>query len=194
MKNIDISLLLSSVKINPSEDFESEEIEFKCYADEKSLHGAKELAEEVSAIANKRGGVIVIGVVDSSNVPNGEWEKQLSGFDQVDELQTQERILGKLSNKIPIKVSNHEFESNNYVVISVPHQSDTLVTTSSGKVCIREGRSSRPMTPEEIQGAVKSLSSYDWSSEVVSIDCLDAIDVNALEEAKVAFCEKRGID
>ena len=84
-------------------------------------------------------------------------------------------------------------EAKNYVVIDVPHRSDRIVSTTSGKTCIREGRSSRPMSPDELEDAVKSLSSYDWSSEPLDVDITNAIDKTALNESRVDFCQHRGL-
>ena len=74
----------------------------------------------------------------------------------------------------------------------MPHRRDTLVTTSSGKVYIRDGRSSRPMSPQEIESAVKALQTYDWSAEELpSLKPLDSIATDALQEALTAFRELR---
>ena len=71
-----------------------------------------------------------------------------------------------LQNSVRLRVENILFENNNYVAIFVDKDISKLITTTSGKTCIREGRNSRPMTPEELQEAIKSLQFYDWSSEL----------------------------
>lgn len=62
-----ITSILSDVENTPSENLESDTIEFKEYSTEKSLHNSKELAEEISALCNNIGGVIIVGVRDSNN-------------------------------------------------------------------------------------------------------------------------------
>jgi ATP-dependent DNA helicase RecG len=193
MTYVDISNLLLKAKCCPSEELESESIEFKCYGSVQALHNSKDLAQEISAIANANGGIIIIGVKDSSDVPSEIWTAQMQGIPPIDELETQERIQGKLQPRIPITVANILFESRNYVVVRIPHRSDTLVSTSSGKTCIREGRSSRPMTPSEMENAVKSLTSYDWSAEPVEVDPIESLDSTALEEARKDFLERRSL-
>ena len=74
--------LLSNAKQAPSETLEDETIEFKGYRSESSLHNAKDLPEEISALANRSGGLILVGVQDSSNVRHGDWEAQLAGVDR----------------------------------------------------------------------------------------------------------------
>lgn len=51
--------ILRKLKSEPSERFESENIEFKNYTSEQALHNAKDLTEEISAIANSKGGFII---------------------------------------------------------------------------------------------------------------------------------------
>lgn len=185
--------LLKHVKTVASEEVESETIEFKAYRDERSLHNSKDLAEEISALANLKGGVIIIGVKDSSDVQSGDWLTQMVGIHPVDETATQERLKGKLQPRINLEVSNLGFEGKNYVVVDVPHRSDSMVSTTSGKTCLREGRSSRPMLPDEIEHAVKSLTSYDWSAEPLDGLPSSVIDTTALKEAREDFCNRRGL-
>ena len=64
--------ILAALKDTPSERLESDSIEFKEYRSENALHNAKDLAEEISALANRQGGMILIGVRDSSNVSGGQ--------------------------------------------------------------------------------------------------------------------------
>ncbi len=193
VSQIELDIILSKVKSQPSADIESDKIEFKNYDNEKSLHNSKDLAEEISALANHCGGAIIIGVIDSSNVTSGEWDKQLNGFVRVDLTETKFRLTGKLSPMIDLHLEHYEFESKNYLVIHIPHFRDKLIATKSGKVCIRDGRSSRPMTPEEIEEKVKSLQFYDWSNEIIDISPNEVLDETSVEESLINYCGRRGI-
>lgn len=186
-----IDTLLESVKHAPSEQYESDKVEFKEYSSEQSLHNARDLADEISALANYKGGIIVVGVRDSSNVAKMEWSTQLVGFAQVDIHATRERLLGKLRPKINLELQNHSFEGRSYLIISVPNSLDSLVSTSSGRVCIRDGKSSRPMEPDEITNSVKSLQDYDWSAQILDLRPNDALDNDAVAEAFNDFCIRR---
>ena len=185
--------ILKKLKIQPSEIFESELIEFKNYNSENSLHNSKELAEEISALANKNGGTIVIGVVDSSNIKNEDWNSQLNGFVKVDLDTTKERLIGKINPKIDLQLIELDYESKNYLLIEVPNVIHSIVTTSSGKTYLREGKSSVPASPSQIQLLVKNLQSYDWSSQKIYLDVFDALNGDAVIEAKQDFCARRGI-
>jgi ATP-dependent DNA helicase RecG len=186
--------LLQQVKLRPSEELESETIEFKGYANAKSLYNSKELAEELSALANLKGGAVIIGVRDNSDVHHNQWEDQLCGIPDVDILEAKERISGKLKPSVELDVKNLTFEGKIYVIIQIEKSHETLVSTASGKTCIREGRSSRPMAPDEIERAVKSLSRYDWSSDFIDQVPSDTLDWQSVAEAMEDFRFKRGLD
>jgi ATP-dependent DNA helicase RecG len=189
-----ISEILNAVKREPSEKLESETLEFKNYASENALHNSKELAEEIAALANTHGGQIIIGVVDSSNIMQNRWLDQLKGFLTIDLDTAKERILGKIKPKIGIKVIEFPFEGKDYLVIQVPKVIHSVVTTSSGKIYIREGKSSIPASPEQVQALVKNLQSYDWSGEENGFPAQDVLNFDAVYHAKVDFCARRGIE
>ena len=101
--------ILNTAKKSPSEDLESDVLEFKCYKDENALHNAKELAEEICALANHKGGSVIIGIRDSSEIKNNRWEDQLVGFQSVDLPTTRERIRGRLKPEITIAANQWNF-------------------------------------------------------------------------------------
>lgn len=189
----DVREILVKVRGRPSSELESERIEFKGYKSEQALHNSKDLAEELSALANTAGGAVIIGVKDDSDVSGSDWASQLEGMQLVDPLTTKERLSGKLNPKQELSVRNVTFEGKNYVVIEIGHPRDTLVSTASGKTCIREGRSSRPMAPEEIERAVKALVTFDWSADPLELDPLDSLDEDAVAQALKDFCERRKV-
>lgn len=189
-----VTTILCQLKTTPSESLESDRIEFKAFADEKALHNSKELAEELCALANTTGGAVIIGVRDSSSVKHGDWTSQLVGFPDVDVHTLRERLSGKLKPSVQLEIAEVPFEGKNYVVIATAKKRDSLVSTASGKVCIREGRSSRPMAPDEIERAVKRLQTYDWSSEDTDEDSAAALDAAAVTEAREEFQRTRGLD
>jgi len=183
--------ILTNCKSTPSEHLENTEVEFKEYRDIRSLNNAKDLAEEASALANFRGGIIIIGVKDSSNVNNKDWSSQLVGFAKGDVLEIENRLKGKLKPSIEICAEYLDFEGDSYLVIHVPHRRDSLITTASGKVCIRDGRSSRPMEADEIKQAVNNLQNYDWSADLLDLDISDCLDIDALDESYKDYCIRK---
>lgn len=191
----DIKSILSMVKSKASADLESEVLEFKAFKDERALHNSKELAEEIVALANKKGGTIIIGVKDSSNVPYGQWNEQLVGIQGVDLITAKDRIRGRLQPEIDLVVLEFNFEAKPYLIIEVSHRPDILVSTRSGKTLIRDGRSSRPMSSYELKQAVKNLTSYDWSGEVLyGVNAINVLDPEALVNAIKDFTVRRNLE
>jgi len=182
--------ILNELEHKPSESLESDILEFKAYSSEAALHNAKELSEEISALANQKGGLILVGVRDSRSVMYGMWPDQLCGFDKVDGYTTLERLRNKVKPFIALELGEINHHGKNYLVIKVPHRRDLLVTTTSGKVCIRDGKSSRPMTPDEIEQAVKNLQNYDWSSESLELSPA-VLNETSVQEALSDFASRR---
>jgi ATP-dependent DNA helicase RecG len=190
----DIRAILARVRVEPSEQVESEIVEFKAYRDENALHNSKDLAEELSALANLHGGVVIVGVKDSSDVAHDDWAAQLQGIPDVDVLATKERIAGKLRPAATLDVRTLLFDGKAYVAIEIEKSYESLVSTASGKVCIRDGRSSRPMTPDEIERAVKKLTRYDWSNDCLPQSETVKLDDSSVQEALADFRQRRALD
>lgn len=189
---MEVVAILSRISTCPSESLESEVVEFKEYRDVAALNNSKELSDEVVAFANAGGGTIIVGVRDSSNIRDGDWASQLVGFPTCDLIELRDRLLGRVNPRgIAIQVDSIEYEGKNYLGIKVPKYRGGLVATTSGKVHIRDGRSSRPMSPGEIEHAVKTLPTFDWSSEEVLLDPNAALDMHSVEVAKSAFAGLR---
>ena len=187
----EIREILEQVRTRPSSNLESELMEFKGYRDEKAMHNAKDIPDELSALANNHGGTLIVGVKDDSDVKAGDWPSQLAGIPEVDAATTKERILGRLKPKVELSVRNVPFDTKNYVVLQIAHPRDTLVSTSAGKTYIREGKSSRPMEPYEIERAVKALVSYDWSADTLELDPTEVLDPASVQEAQKDFALRR---
>jgi ATP-dependent DNA helicase RecG len=185
--------LLADVATRPSSELESETIEFKGYATEQSLHNAKDLPEELSALANHKGGTIVVGVRAETEVQAGQWAQQIVGINGADPITVAERLRGKLKPAVDLRVREANIDGKYFILIGIAHPRNTLVATSSGKVYIRDGRSSRPMAPDEIEAAVKALANYDWSADPIDLPAFESLDSTALSEAHAEFCARRGL-
>lgn len=184
--------IFEKLKVLPSDNLESEVLEFKMYKSEAALHNAN-VSEEICALANTSGGHIIIGVEDNSNIKEIKWKKQLQGFVKIDLDNAKERLLGRLNPKIAIKLKEVEFEGKNFLIINVPNITDSLVTTS-GRTYIREGKSSIPATSDQIQNLVKNLQSYDWSGNENDLSVEENLNPIAIKEAKIDFCKRREIE
>jgi len=194
LKDVEIIDILQNLYTCKSDSLESEKVEFKHFQNENSLYNSKDLAEEICAFANRDGGVVILGVVDSSNIINCNWKEQLAGFDITDFAELKNRLCGKLDPYVDLYIENISFDFKNYPVIHIPKISNMLVATKSGKVYIREGKQSRPMSPIEIETKIKSLHTYDWSAELIDIDILSSLDESCLESARLDYCQRRNIE
>lgn len=184
-------LLINCLTI-PSESIESDTVEFKEYSSEKSIHNSKSLPEEISALANTYGGVLIIGVRDSSNVSDDNWGEQLVGIEGVDITELKERLSAKLKPRTDLFIEEINLNNKNYIVIHIQKGINSLISTSSGKYCIRDGRSSRPMEPNEIHEQVTNLQGYDWSADDVNVEIKDALDDDSLNSAYTHYCGQKG--
>src|ERR1700683_2710055 len=102
----ELKVLLNRVSAQPSSELESEHVEFKGYATEQALHNAKDLVDELSALATFEGGYILVGVKAETDVPHGQWNAQLAGTDTMDELTLKERLRGRLRPSVDLHVRN----------------------------------------------------------------------------------------
>ena len=185
---VKVNEILGSIKNNPSETYESETVEFKEYGSKKAFYNkSQDIVAELSAFANRSGGLLIVGVKDSSNVVNMDWPSQLVGFEELDCLEVNKRIRGNLNPAITLDTLNYEFEGNNFLLIKVAKSNCGLVMTASGKCYMRSGRDSNPMTPQEVGNKIKSSNGYDWSSEIISVDVEDALDDQQIEEVMIEY-------
>lgn len=168
VKEDTLRYILNAVKSQPSENLESEQIEFKQYSSMKSFVGDNELIKEISAFANTKGGAIILGVVDNEKKIKGVWPNQLEGFLCDDYDQAKERLVGKLSAPLNLEVVELEFEGKYYTVIHIPRSHSELIGSASGRFCKRVGRSSLPLTGADLSTKVKHLHSFDWTDEIVT--------------------------
>ena len=175
--------ILTKLQTTPSEEIESENIEFKGY-EKIDKDKYKSIAKAVSAFSNKSGGIVIIGVKDSKHIRNKDWHTQIKGIDVIDESKVAVNIKGKLRPAVDLNVTNFSYEERNFIIVEVFHRLDTLVSTSDGNYYIRDGSKSRPMEPYEIENAVRMLRKYDWSQDIIDdVDIKDSLDTDSLESA-----------
>ena len=185
MNSSEISILLEKIKNSPSEQIESETLEFKEYITKNNFYNnTKSIAKAISAFSNKNGGCIIIGVKDSSNIRNKEWNTQLKGCEAIDETSASQKIRKNLSPEINLEIKNHFYQEKNFIVIKINKSFDTLVSTASGSYYIRDGRESRPMRPREMEIVMKNFTTYDWSGDIIDeIIIEDSLDFDTVDRA-----------
>ncbi len=185
MYDEDYAHIIAALEVTPSEALESDTLEFKGYRDCTMLYSkATDLAKELVALANHKGGTVIVGIKDSSDVSNDDWPSQLAGFDRVDCLEVTKRLSGKLCSGLNLTAKNFVAKEKNFLIISIPQSKKTIAMTSDAKCYIRSGRDSLPMTPDQVIETVKGLTGYDWSAEIIDApDSKELIDPELLEQA-----------
>ena len=145
------SLTELTEKIYPGED---STIEFK-----RELPHRESLADEIAAFANARGGVILIGVNDDSN---------LVGMDRQDLDRTERTVVeicrDNIDPMVHIVTEKLRIDDKNLLKIEVPRS--LFVHQSSGRYFIRQGSSKRRMPAEQLARLLQSRS----QARIISFD------------------------
>ena len=182
---LDAHDILAMAREHPSESLESETVEFKLYKSQKMFcDSLNDFSTDVASFANACGGVIIIGVADSHKVSDRQWQQQLVGCEPMDLIEISARLRGNLTPSINVKFEDHLFDGKRFILVRVPQSRDAVVGTRGGKYYRREGRSSLPMTADDIVKAVKRLEKYDWSAEELPADPIKSLDENSLRAAR----------
>ncbi|GHB73136.1 hypothetical protein GCM10008107_23200 [Psychrosphaera saromensis] len=189
-----LDLIRSCGQVN-SDLLENEVVEFKEYRSLKALHDKrKDLSEEIAAFANHKGGTVIVGIKDGSNVKDNNWSKQLVGTELGDPIIVNDSIQGNLQPRQKLRTAYHAINSVTYLSIQVERSVNSLVSTSSGKYMIRDGRSSRPLQPHEVTTAINNLRAYDWTSQTIEdIEYQKLLDVHSISAAYADYVARKDI-
>jgi len=181
---------------------EGTKLDFKQKLDTLTESGKKELAKDVSAIANSRGGrgYIVIGVEDKTKIIIG-----ISDYEFKEE-QIQQIISSRCEPPIPISIDFITYQSKNLAIITIydggqkPYQ-----LRENGAFCIRRGSTTDTMRKEELISCLQENLSLNIetmpiiNSDVNSLD-FDMIDKYLLNKGiivnevnRVGLMENAGI-
>lgn len=152
------------------------DVEFKSW---KKIKDKKELmkiiTKEAVALANTKGGMILIGVED-----NGE----ITGCDNYDIQNIMESIYDRTIPKLFTDIEEVFVENNTILVIYVPKGS-TLYATSAGEVYKRLGKNTKPMFPEEFPIMQSGKVNNDFSNVIIedsSEEDIDSLEVYKIKE------------
>ena len=135
---------------------ESATLEYKQASYDRNDAGRREAAKDISGFANRSGGILLIGVAETDSGPTVE------GLDpaKIDqEIQWLESICRSLIVPFPVGtfVTQVEIDGRQIVAIDVRRGVEVLheVPTASGRFFVREEKSVRSMSRDEIRFAVR---------------------------------------
>ncbi|TJX13158.1 hypothetical protein E9840_10680 [Tissierella creatinini] len=149
-------------------------VEFKSWQkikDKKEL--MKIITKEAVALANTKGGLILLGVED-----NGE----ITGCDNYNIQNIIESIYDRTIPKLFNDIEEVIIDDNTILVISIP-KGNTVYATSAGEIYKRLGKNSKPMYPEDFPMIQSGKVNNDFSSIV--IDDTSEADIDNLEVYKL---------
>lgn len=145
---------------------ENETLDFKEHLEDKIIFGKsiknfapkyEELAKDIVAFANKKGGFILVGIIDESKEVNPDFEYiEPKVFDLVRQIQD------RTVPSITIKPHKLKIKQQDILVLEIPF-SNQLHRTSKGEYLIRKNDGNRAIEPHEIATiqSEKGLIIYD---------------------------------
>ena len=164
--------------LNLLKKIEGPKLDFKQYINIDSDSGKKELAKDVCAIANSRGGrgYLIIGVEDKT--------KRILGIGEVnfDEEKIQQIISSRIDPPIPISLETFKYEGKKIAIITIydgpqkPYQ-----MRDNGSFYIRRGSTNDTMRKQEIVSALEknlSISIELCPIPRSNLNCIDSELVN----------------
>ncbi|MCB2292862.1 putative DNA binding domain-containing protein [Clostridium algoriphilum] len=154
---------------------EGTKLDFKQKIDALTEGGKKELAKDVSAIANSRGGrgYIIVGVEDKT--------KRIVGIDdyQFKEEQIQQIISSRCEPPIPVSIDFVIYQSKKIAIITIydggqkPYQ-----LRENGAFCIRRGSTTDTMRKEELISCLQENLSINIETMPIINSDISSLDLN----------------
>ena len=168
-----LSKLLERLDGEPADSLESDTLEFKSW----NPHGParksqlREIREEVVALANSQGGVIVLGVTDRKHT-RGE---AIHGVEQLDTASVRRDIYDGTEPHILVEIDELYEPEGRLLAIRVPRGLPPH-TTTEGVAKIRIGKDSKPLTGSALVQVLVTRGHHDPTSEVLSAVSLADLD------------------
>lgn len=159
------------------EEGESTTIEFKSW---KNARSKKDLisviTKEAVALANTKGGVILIGVEDEKN------NKEITGCTDYDAQAIIESIYDRTIPKLFTEIEEVKVNDKIVLVLKV-EKSNNVISTSAGETFKRLGKNSKPMFAENFPSNIFGKTNDDFSNIIIEDSSLD--DINLMEVYKL---------
>lgn len=173
-----------SVSIEQLEDWmkgvEDEHLEFK---EAKNQYNTDKLIRYCSALANERGGKMILGVTDKK-------PRRVVGtkaFHESNDVKA--KLVDKL--KLRIEVSEVAHPDGRVLVFEVPPRPIGTPIACDGAYLMRAGEDLVPMTPDML-GRIFDEAGPDYSAEICPKATLDDLDPRAVENMRKMWIQKSG--
>ena len=161
---------------------ETEHLEFKSASEKFSFEsGSHSLCGYCIALANERGGKLILGVTD-------KLPRKVIGtrtFRNIGKLKTD--IFRKIGRRIGVE--ELEYQGKRVLIIDIPSRPVGEPLHFEGRYLMRIGEELVPMTSDQIN-MILSEKRPDWSAEMCSQATLDDLDPEAIAVARANFRKK----
>ncbi len=158
--------LLQRLDGESADDLESEVLEFK-----SSTANYKSIRESVVALANAKGGNLVIGVRDRSRTRDAAIEDTAN----IDPNLLRASIYDGTDPHITVDIEELTEPEGKIVLISIP-STGQVHTTTDGVAKIRVGKESRSLTGSDLQRLFATRRGTDLTAQIAEGESRDAID------------------
>ena len=134
------------------------------------------ITKEAVALANTKGGVILIGVEDEKN------NKEITGCTDYDAQAIIESIYDRTIPKLFTEIEEVKVNDKIVLVLKV-EKSNNVISTSAGETFKRLGKNSKPMFAENFPSNIFGKTNDDFSNIIIEDSSLD--DINLMEVYKL---------
>ena len=161
---VEIRNLLARLDGSPADSLESETLEFKPWitARDARTRQVRALREAVVAIANARGGIVVLGVADRKKTR----AEAIQGVGDLDSEGLRRDIYDGTDPHILVDIESVEEPEGRLLVIRIPRGLG-LHTTTDGVARLRVGKESKPLTGSGLARVLLNRGGLDLTAETV---------------------------
>ncbi len=160
---------------------ESESVEFK-----PSLSQASEIIETLSALANKKGGKILVGISNSSNVLGID-----IGKDTIEQLTS--KIKDNIEPKLYPEISVLEHEGKKVISINIQESKEKPVL-AFGRAYKRVGKSTLKISRDELKREMLDSNKVYWDEQICEDAALKDIDNGKVKKFLKEATRQRGLN
>ena len=185
---VEIRDLLARLDGSPADALESETLEFKPWiaAPDARKRQVRTLREAVVAIANARGGIVVLGVADQKRTR----AEAIQGVGDLDGEGLRRDIYDGTDPHILVDIEPLEEPEGRLLVIRIPRGLG-LHTTTEGVARLRVGKESKPLTGSGLAQALLNRGSLDLTAETVPGASRSDLDPEQLERLRRVIAAER---
>ena len=174
--------ILNRLDGEPADTLESDTLEFKSWNSHGPAHKSqlREVREEVVALANSHGGLIVLGVSDRKRTRS----EAIHGVEGLDATSVRRDIYDGTEPHILVEIDELWEQEGRLLAIRVPRGIPPH-TTTEGVAKIRIGKDSKPLTGSGLVQLLVTRGHYDPTSEIlpdISLADLDSAQIDRLRQ------------